>query len=856
MSLIDGEVSSIETASLEPLIPRGRVQARAKFFFQGGRKFFVKGVTYGPFKPFEPNVHLHSPEITRHDLQLIAELGANVVRLYHVPPRWFLDLCHEYKLQALITIPWEQHVSFLDTRSSRLAIQSRIREGVRANVGHPAVFGYMVGNEIPSNTIRWYGLPRVKWFIETLLEIAKETDPKALVTYANYPSTEYLIPNNCDFFCYNVYLEKQESFQKYLSRLHNIAEEKPLLLGEFGMDSRRNGEEKQADVINWHIRTVGQMGLAGTIVFAWTDDWFTGNFQITDWEFGLVTADRKPKAAYYTVQDCFVKGSDGKSGQRAPLAHYPKVSVVVCSYNGGRTLQACLQSLRELDYPNYEVILVDDGSTDNTRQIVKDFPEIIDIVQPNMGLSYARNTGYKASTGDVVAYTDSDCMVDRDWVYYLIASLQSGDFAGVGGPNISPPAEDWIQACVGAAPGSPSHVLLTDTIAEHIPGCNMAFHRWALDLVGGWDVEYRKAGDDVDFCWRLQQAGHLIGFSPSAIVWHHRRFTVKAFFKQQMGYGEAESLLRFKHLIFFSPTGGAKWKGSVYGLPRYEKFMQSPIIYHGVFGLGLFQSIYPAQDSAWAGLISSLEWFGLTCALAFLCLAFPGLKIIPIVMLGAMFLVAFSYMHGARLEPKHDLLASRALVFFLAFTQPILRGYARYFTWVSLKRTPNPIIIKHQVAVKRPKFERDNILSYWSEDGVERDRILHEVVAILESENWSYSLDTGWTDWDIQIYGNIYWNLKLRSMTENHGGNKRLNRIQLVPRFTTLTSLLLIFMLSLFLILRIKFGFDTLLLIEGVIFVGIILSIQGLRLRNRVGEICELAAGKCGFVRVEKTNAD
>ena len=174
-------------------------------------------------------------------------------------------------------------------------------------------------------------------------------------------------------------------------------------------------------------------------------------------------------------------------------------------------------------------------------------------------------------------------MADVDWLYYLIGTLTSGNFGGVGGPNISPPAQNWIQACVAAAPGGPSHVLLTDTVAEHIPGCNMAWYRWAFENVGGFDIEYRKAGDDVDFCWRVQQAGHAIAFSPTAIVWHYRRFTLGAFRRQQEGYGEAESMLRFKHLIFFGPTGSAKWRGQIYGTPRFSWFINEPIVYHGVF---------------------------------------------------------------------------------------------------------------------------------------------------------------------------------------------------------------------------------------------------------------------------------
>src|SRR5205807_3156862 len=144
-----------------------------------------------------------------------------------------------------------------------------------------------------------------------------------------------------------------------------------------------------------------------------------------------------------------------------------------------RTLADCLNSLGKLNYPNYEVILVDDGSTDNTAQIVAQFPNVRYIHQSNLGLSHARNAGPAAARGDVFAYTDSDCMADPDWLYFMICTLISGDYVGVGGPNITPPAVDWIQAAVSAAPGGPSHVLLTDVVAEHIPGCNMAFHRAA-----------------------------------------------------------------------------------------------------------------------------------------------------------------------------------------------------------------------------------------------------------------------------------------------------------------------------------------------------------------------------------------
>ena len=78
-------------------------------------------------------------------------------------------------------------------------------------------------------------------------------------------------------------------------------------------------------------------------------------------------------------------------------------------------------------------------------------------------------------------------------------------------------------------------MLLDDVEAEHIPGCNMAFRREVLEEIGGFDPIYRSAGDDVDVCWRLQDRGHRIGFSPAAMVWHFRRNTMKAYIGQQKG---------------------------------------------------------------------------------------------------------------------------------------------------------------------------------------------------------------------------------------------------------------------------------------------------------------------------------
>src|SRR6185436_13231192 len=176
--------------------------------------------------------------------------------------------------------------------------------------------------------------------------------------------TEYLHPVSVDFYTMNVYLHSREKFRAYLQRLQNQSDEKPLVLGEYGIDSIRNGEPAQAELLGMHLEEVFRSGLAGTCVFSYTDDWFTGGHPIADWAFGLVGRDRAPKPAFERVAATY-----RRQDPLPPLARYPRVSVVVCTYNGGKTLDGCLRSLQKLNYPDYEVIVVDDGSKDTVPEI-------------------------------------------------------------------------------------------------------------------------------------------------------------------------------------------------------------------------------------------------------------------------------------------------------------------------------------------------------------------------------------------------------------------------------------------------------------------------------------------------------
>jgi glycosyltransferase involved in cell wall biosynthesis len=752
-------------------------------------KFFVKGVTYGPFGPGSHGAQFPERDIVQRDFRMMAASGANTLRVFTPPPLWLLDLAAEAGLKVLAGIPWSQHVTFLDDPAIQSQIISTVSQSIRALARHEAIFAYLIGNEIPPDMVRWHGPERIRAFLKRLVAAVKEIHPDALVSYANFPSTEYLTIDFTDFLCFNVYLHNEQAFRRYLSRLHNLTIDRPLVLTEFGIDSMREGEEEQARILSWQIRTAFEMGAAGTFVFAWTDEWFTGGHLIEDWAFGIVDRQRQPKPALSAVEERY-------RGPIPPvLPRYPRVSVVVCSSNAERTMEPCLASLERLNYPDYEVIVVNDGSTDRTLEIAQRFSYCRIISQPNKGLSVARNVGAEAATGEIVAYTDSDCVADPDWLAYLVAKMETAQLVACGGPNFPPPEDSLVPAAVAVSPGGPTHVLLSDDVAEHIAGCNMAFRRDVLLRMGGFDPIYRAAGDDVDICWRFQDAGYTIGFSAAAVVWHFRRNTVKAYIGQQRGYGKAEALVYSKHPFRFNLFGQAKWLGRIYGdLSAALLLSRKPVIYSGVFGRGLFQTLYEPPSSLAAFLPLSFEWNVVAIALALAGTIAGGWMWLLTVPLLTTWVLCINGALKAPIDKRFRGLNARALVALLIYLGPILRGWERLkWRWREM-RTREHIPAAIQDARQPPRIawgERAFYLSYWSERGDEKELLLGALMRFLSPQKYFIVPDQGWNDWDLKIARGLWSRAFVLVCTENHGGMKRLLRVRCAMRLSRFSAVIL-----------------------------------------------------------------
>jgi GT2 family glycosyltransferase len=759
-----------------------RPHVRGKFLFVGDRKLLVKGVTYGTFRPDPETGDYPTPETVRKDFSWMAAAGINAVRVYTVPPRWVLDEALQHGLRIMVGLPWEQHVAFLSDNTRRKDIERRVREGARSCAGHPAVLCYSVGNEIPAAIVRWHGRRKIERYLERLAGAVREEDPGALVTYVSYPTTEYLDLPFLDIVCFNVFLESQEHLDAYLGRLHNVAGDRPLMLTEIGLDARSNGQDVQAATLDWQIRSAFASGSAGAFVFSWTDDWYRGGEEVDGWEFGLTSRDRHPKPVLGAVRKAFIETPF------PPDVHWPRISVVVCSHNGERTLDECLRGIGALEYPDYEVIVVDDGSSDATADIARRH-DVRLISTPHRGLSSARNTGLEAASGEIVAYLDDDAYPDEDWLTYLAAAFRTGDYVAVGGPNLPPRGDGPIAECVANAPGGPAHVLLSDREAEHIPGCNMAFQKNALEEIGGFDTQFWAAGDDVDVCWRLQEQGWKLGFSPPAVVWHHRRNSVVAFLRQQRTYGKAEALLERKWPDRYNGLGHLSWSGRIYGNGTKSGLFRRPRIYQGKWGTAPFQFVTGEADGHLASAVSLPEWFLVVLVLGIVSIV--GALWQPLILGLPLFLAALVAPIGnaiaagvrARL-PDHGVsplrrAKLRALTALLHVAQPAAR------LWGRLSYGLSPWRHHRRAGWTLPlPFQR----TIWSERWRSPEDWIRSIERRIRARGAPVVHGGPLDRWDLEVRGGALGGTRVRVAIEEHGQGRQLARLRSWPVPALLTT--------------------------------------------------------------------
>ena len=332
-------------------------------------------------------------------------------------------------------------------------------------------------------------------------------------------------------------------------------------------------------------------------------------------------------------------------------------------------------------------------------------------------------------------------------------------------------------------------MLLTDTLAEHVPGCNMAFRKSFLEEIGGFDPVFRAAGDDVDICWRIQEKGWTIGFAPAAVVWHHRRASVLAYWRQQRGYGKAEALLHQKWPNRFNATNHLPWTGRIYQAGVDLLKGRRSVIYHGVWGEAPFQNLQCGGAALWEHLLEIPELYLLNGALALLAaLGFvwrPMLAFLPLLCIGS----GYPLLRAA-LKARQARFATprrsrerwlRATTGVLHVLQPLAR----------LSGRP-----QHGLTPWKPRGWTRAVLPYrrqralWTETWIDPHQRLYKLEQAIGEEGLTVWRGNAYESWDLEVIGGLLGSARVLMAVEDHGSGSQYVRLATWPRFSKVALIL------------------------------------------------------------------
>ena len=219
---------------------------------------------------------------------------------------------------------------------------------------------------------------------------------------------------------------------------------------------------------------------------------------------------------------------------------HPKISVIVLAYNAARTLDLCLQALSNQEGTvSYDCLVVYRDSADKTQQILKKYPQVRVVVQPTnkKGISVARNLGLASARGEIIAFTDADCVVPSDWIKKIDQAFSKNkNLDGYGGPLTSKRIHtSWMSRYGG-------YVAEAYGTVGKLATNNCAIKKSAVEKVGLFD-ETLTTGEDVDYSWRLEDAGLTLSVDSTLQVDHLWRTTIKDFIHEQIAYGQGRGAL-------------------------------------------------------------------------------------------------------------------------------------------------------------------------------------------------------------------------------------------------------------------------------------------------------------------------
>jgi len=258
-----------------------------------------------------------------------------------------------------------------------------------------------------------------------------------------------------------------------------------------------------------------------------------------------ITVARESDSVVIRSQPGDLRRSDRRAGASpAPVMKWPFISVIVPTYNRPRQLSNCLSAIAEVDYPKdrFEVIVVDDGGDYDLHKVLAPFSRemtVIGVHQANSGPGLARNAGAERASGELLAFTDDDCLPDVGWLKNFAVRFNTNPNRAIGGRTVN---------ALRFNPYATTSQVLMDVVYEHynrdpqkalfLATCNLAVPARIFRAMGGFDKAFRKsASEDRDLCDRWLQLGHAMEFAPECLIYHAHDLALKSLWRQHFHYG-------------------------------------------------------------------------------------------------------------------------------------------------------------------------------------------------------------------------------------------------------------------------------------------------------------------------------
>jgi GT2 family glycosyltransferase len=472
----------------------------------------------------------------RKRLEELAAANVNAVILTEAQAETVLSLASQAGLYAMVEIAIDVNEFASPVRMR--ALTARIAEAVSGLRGHLALCGFLIdcpfdvnSNEKPvPDAVRRSALDAIMRTVrETdsrfLIGLKRRFDEKPTVPQPTFPQVTVALTDEDLTFASLAKIDAAD-VSPIIYALHEIADARPLVI--------EIGEELpgQDEVV---ARAFG-CGAAGVVAPAMRRAVSSERQNIRM----LSAGELLPFADF--------------EGSSVPLpASTPMVSVVVTARDDERTIAGCLESISRLQYPNYEVIVIDDASRDRSVKIVSSTPGVRLLRQSSRaGFGAIRNAATRVARGNLIAFTRADCVVDADWLMLAVRTLTEGCYDAIGGPVFPSQEERGVAARVRSAIEKAGAKRSTGDRAARLADRNMLVRKSSSIAVGGFDARFIDEGGDRDLSARMLTAGMTLGWCPAGFVWRCGHLALGEFLRQRIRDRRAEAMLAIASIGAFA----------------------------------------------------------------------------------------------------------------------------------------------------------------------------------------------------------------------------------------------------------------------------------------------------------------